>query len=1212
MTSPRYTPQQERALTEKSVSIALSAGAGCGKTFVLTRRFIGYLQPGDERLPLSSLVAITFTDKAAREMRDRVRAACLHEVNHCPPEQTAHWLGLLRELDRARISTIHSFCGTILRSHAIEAGLDPEFTTLEAGVADALLRQSIDASASQLLLDDDADFTSIAVDHGIEGLLAVLAQLVTQRQSIRFDDFNSLTAEDLAGRWRRWLSETGLPELVRLLPTFPQFERVQRFVTVAKADGSKLAERLAILGGLLDQLGDPGTGPYQPEQIATLLETLSSHAKVVGIKPADWADAADHERAKTLFEQLRKKAKSLQETLELATCELTPFAEKSLSWLRIARRAIDDYEQSKQQVASVDFDDLLVLSRDLLRANPTVRQALSRSIRVLMVDEFQDTDPVQAELVEMLCGKELTSGKLFLVGDQKQSIYRFRGADPQVFRSLKAKIPPRGQLPLTINFRSQAPILDFVNIIFRQVMGDEYEALQPSFADDRPKLERIEFLWATTDAPPLAPSSETTDLDFGAEEEEASSDDSSESSDSSGGKQTSPLLRKREADWIARRIAALLQDPTERVREKDGRWRRVAAGDITILFRALTNLELYEHALQTHGIDYYVAGGRAFFAQQEVFDIAHLCQFLDDPEDGLSLVGLLRSPFFCLRDALIQVLAMAPGGLTRSIFQPPPLPPEDAGQIRFAAHVLETLLQQRDHWPLAKLIRHALELTGYEAIVSQEFLGARKLANVQKAIELARQFDQAGGSRAAFVAQLRESIDEEAREELAATHPESSSVVRLMSIHQSKGLEFPVVFVADMNRPRRPEGLQPTLHPHLGALITPSSPTGDTEPHPIGEFVKLFVDAANLEEYQRLFYVAATRARDLLILSAGMNSLDEGKLSPWLDAVRRAFHLDTGLLKYDPLLGSGHPDLASPAQIPNIHAHHAAPVYQQRISDDVSVPKLSIPAMLSELELAQPLPWPEIVQDLPIEPPVRRRLSVSRLEEGAGHFSLSKDSLIRPTEPEISRAVLSRGDAELLGDVVHGVLETFDPRLGSLTEEDLRSRLAAWCRRLPATPSMAVIEQAAEWLRGLASSETLRELASARHLHRELEFSLIWPRDQLPEDQLEAGLETEIYGLIDVLLQDPEGQWVIIDYKTSRVASRASDVSLLEPYRLQLGTYSLAVHRLFGVLPDRAELVFMRPSFRKVVWSFEGVPVEDLEAMVMRSIDELDLNPART
>src|SRR5262249_55056042 len=396
---------------------------------------------------------------------------------------------------------------------------------------------------------------------------------------------------------------------------------------------------------------------------------------------------------------------------------------------------------------------------------------------------------IQNEIVRMLCGAGLLTGKLFVVGDAKQSIYRFRRAEPRVFHDLRESLPAAGRLPLSINFRSQPEILRFVNAVFDGALGPEYEPLEAVGTQLSPKPS-IEFLLS-------APSGDDPDED-----------------------DLAPGRRRREGEWIASRLTQLLRDGVERVRERDAatgtlQLRAVRPKDIVILFRAMTDVRHYEEALRRHGLDYYVVGGRAFFAQQEVFDVVNMCRFLDDVDDEAALVGVLRSPFFSLSDDAIYALGPhpasalevprpppAPGALKLRARPPAHLSEGDQSRIRFAGDVLGELYEWKDRLPIARLLNLVIDRTGYDAALLTEFLGVRKLANLRKLIDMARQFDQSGlFTLGDFVDQLRDSVAAETHEALAATHPESSDVIRLMSIHQSKGLEFPVVVLADMDRP---------------------------------------------------------------------------------------------------------------------------------------------------------------------------------------------------------------------------------------------------------------------------------------------------------------------------------------------------------------------------------------------------------------------------
>ena len=282
---------------------------------------------------------------------------------------------------------------------------------------------------------------------------------------------------------------------------------------------------------------------------------------------------------------------------------------------------------------------------------------LASQSRLLLVDECQDTDPLQVELIKALCGQQIQDGKLFFVGDYKQSIYRFRGADPDVFRRLEQETPEPGRLPLLRNFRSQPAILNFVNALFCDVLSNEspgsstadgdkslnYQPLIPHREQITPE-PAVEFLWASA-------------MEDEPDNKDAGSKDSA---------------RRREAEYIARRIRGMLDRNEALAAEKstDGSWtaRPVEEQDIAILFRTLSSVQFYEEALRRYSIDYYLVGGHAFYAQQEIHDVVNLLRTLASPADGVSLAGTLRSPMFALADETLFWLAQHPQGLAVGLF----------------------------------------------------------------------------------------------------------------------------------------------------------------------------------------------------------------------------------------------------------------------------------------------------------------------------------------------------------------------------------------------------------------------------------------------------------------------------------------------------------------------------------------------------------------
>src|SRR5262249_54969143 len=255
-----------------------------------------------------------------------------------------------------------------------------------------------------------------------------------------------------------------------------------------------------------------------------------------------------------------------------------------------------------------------------------------------------------------------------------------------------------------------------------------------------------------------------------------------------------------------------------------------------VLFRAMSDAAIYEDVFRRSGVEYYLVGGRAFFAQQEVHDFVNLCTFLNDPSDSIALVGVLRSPFFSLSDdTIVAITGVGQVPLRESLQQtlPSGIPETQQEQVRQAARMLDELLAQKDRIPLPDLLELALKRTAYDASLLLEFLGRRKVANLRKLIQMARQFDRSGiGTLADFTRRLQEFVAEETIEDLAATNRESSDVVRLMTIHQAKGLEFPVVIVADMERQNRSTFVDAVYHRQFGPLIVPPKFGSEEAYHP--------------------------------------------------------------------------------------------------------------------------------------------------------------------------------------------------------------------------------------------------------------------------------------------------------------------------------------------------------------------------------------------
>jgi ATP-dependent helicase/nuclease subunit A len=1033
---PAFTPQQSAAIVAREFSVALSAGAGCGKTFVLTERFLSHLEPAkdgrEKPARLSQLVAITFTERAAREMRDRIRKACYdrlgtREKPGCPDDEVEHWRELLRELDSARISTIHSFCGSLLRSHAVEAGLDPRFRVLDAAESDTLLFELVDRGLRTRLAKRNEDTFELVVKYGLDRLREMVGLYLGSRQNIDWAVWRGKTADELIAIWDNHFREAVFPQMLREIADSPDSRTLSEICRQHPCPCSHptMQGRMASILETFTKLSD-ATIAKDSSAVLALVDELREAAKVQG------GGTKKHWPSDKLYGRFRDAAAGLRKTIDgfkksaSFDAEAALFvAEMSVRLLHLSEEIAADYEREKQSLGVLDFDDLLIHARRLLTGpdSKPLRRRWAEQLRLLLVDEFQDTDPLQVELVKALCDNEVTRGKLFFVGDFKQSIYRFRGADPHVFSLLRQEIPERGRLPLSENFRSQPGIIEFVNALFR----DEFEEYEPLAAHRKQVVPRpsVEFLWATDSEPRgLSPR-----LNADSTPPPPSSSPSSSPSPSSPEDDYSPTERnrRREADWIARRIRAMLDGGEMLVGDRDAEKaghptvRAVKLGDIAILFRALTDVAYYEEALRRYGIDYYLVGGHAFYAQQEVYDLLNLLRALESPSDDVALIGVLRSPFFCLLDETIFWLSRHPQGARGGLFaeqHPPELGEEQAIRARFAAVTIGELRAMKDRLPVAQLIRLALDKTAYDAILLTEFLGERKLANLYKLANQARSFDEAGVfSLADFITQLSEFVVRQPKEPLAATHAENMDVVRLMSIHQSKGLEFPVVFVADLELPEDD-------------------------------------DKENGEE--RSF-------------------TPKGE---WMRLLARHFELLTG----ESVQEQKEKLVQVVTERPEFEDRHEEPIGHHRLT--------TIDEQTRKLAEKGEGQWPPYLEAIAADDSARRQLSFSRLSgklhlQREGEAPAEPPKCFRPVD-DVEPAVDPLG----LGTLVHAALEevdlVFPKNIAAIVERHAAKHVG---------DDRVAVAQAVEMIERFFGTERAKQIAAAKKTYRELEFLLAWPPD---------------------------------------------------------------------------------------------------------------------
>ena len=808
----RFTAEQEEAIARREGELALEAGAGCGKTAVLVERFVrSVLADG---VGAEQILTITFTEKAAAEMRQRIRArfAELRAHEHA------------RAAERAQISTIHAFCARVLRAHALAAGVDPRFEVLTGERAQRLAAEAFEAALEALAAQRQGALELIAA-YGPERLratiLATHAQLRSRGQvhprlpPVAQPADEGLAAQSLAAAASELAVELG---------------------AIAKP-GARVQEALARLERCQALLARGA--PTIAELDALMLPAANGTALRSPACAAYGSALAAFRRAREL--RLAGCARDLLDEL------LTRFAR--------------GYAERKRALGAVDFEDLELLARELLCAGGLGERYRARFRRV-MVDELQDTNPVQLELIEAVA-----DGNLFTVGDGQQAIYGFRHADVELFERRGERLASRSaRARLRVNFRARPGLLWAINRAFATLI-EGY----------RPLVAGREEGGAESAEPPVELL--VVDRDGEWEREEAAAP-----------------WRLAEAHALAARVREL-------------RAQQFAAGEIVVLLRASTDMRIYERALEDAGVPTYMIGGGGYWTHPQVIDLLAYLQALANPLEEGALYTVLLSPLCGIgHDALMAVAAAA----RQAGCDAWPLLRGEAGLDRLRAEERKALgafvrwfAEERALAPRlgpAELLERALERSGYDLAVLAMPGGERRLANVRKLLRLAREFErEVASDLAAFLehARLRAAAGGagEDREGEAPVEGEALDAVRLMTIHRAKGLEFPVVCVADLGRaPTAPgELIRIGADGRLGLRLAELG-TGRTVPALDYAALSEQERARAQAEERRLMYVAATRARERLILSGALRLASPGSGSAPMTWLAPAFLPELALL----------------------------------------------------------------------------------------------------------------------------------------------------------------------------------------------------------------------------------------------------------------------------------------------------------------------------
>jgi ATP-dependent helicase/nuclease subunit A len=1109
----RFTPHQERAL-DLDRHLAVTANAGSGKTQVLVERYVRVLMRG---VPVGEVVALTYTDKAAsalrRKIADRVSGALLAAGDQA---EAARLESIRDALPSAFIGTIHAFCARVLREYPVEAGVDAAFAMLEKVDAELMLRECMAGVLGEVLRDENARlpagrFMDLLRSLGRRRVLHVLGRLVAKPDLLEtFTGPEGIYAQSdgtILASWEGTIRESIEGDLNSplLLSDLEEIAGASR----SKRRGEALEALSRVRTG-----GDLALRAGAFVSLVSMLFTGSG-----GIQKRFLGESEEGGRLVRNAERIAERRRLLDPLIDsVLTGSLTGLHRALLADTRIllllALAVVGSYARRKEEDARLDFDDLQLKMR-LLLSNATVRAELAGRFRFVMVDEYQDTNTLQLGIMLPLL-EDLSSGNLIIVGDPKQSIYRFRDADVEVFERSRAAIAKAGGdtslISLGESFRPLRDIVAFVNLLFSGLMptveGIPYDPLVRARMNDDPG--GVEVLL------PL-PRGE-------------------------GGFSQEELVARRILDLIGGGPVVYTHDEHPRP---------PAFRDIALLLRSRNGLEEFEQAFIRNGVPYVVSGGVGYFQTQDVYDMYNYLRFLLNTSDDVALAGMLRSPFFTVSDAELFDLARSRGG--RSLWEA--LAERAAREVPSLEHAAEVIagdLVLGARLPAAELIARIIRRTGFTAVLAGTVRGGQAEANLGKLLQMARSYESQGfTSLYDFVARLERLIEVEEKEGQAAIESQTDAV-RIMTIHAAKGLEFPVVIVPDLQRQFQFDD-EPFLDVASGiGLLARSEPVSA----PLSEYLKARARRKAVEEEQRILYVACTRARDRLLLSAEAGAGERG--DTWLGWLVRCCQDRGQTLGPDPLRfdvvtsrydGTVTTDEAHALIVPVTQTLPLRPpgaAAPAKECGDVRIDIAPVPSRSKgEIFSASRI---RTYDECPAKYFFRYVLGVP---SGGGPF-------VPGTGEEFSD-----GDypAELRGRVFHSVIENADELSPGGQSVDTAVR-AALAREAPFTAAgyPTLVSDVASLVRGVLDSRSWEEISSGTDVRTEFSISA-----SLGEDF--------VTGTIDRLYRTPDGLWTVLDYKTDSV-SAADLVQRAGTYWAQLDFYALMVRRLCNAPSVRIRLLF--------------------------------------
>lgn len=1123
------TPYQQAAL-DFTKHISLTANAGSGKTFVLSKRFVEIALLDDVKL--SGIVAITFTEKAAGELNKKIANEIESRFETAEDETVKRKLGKLRRLlISANISTIHSFCINLLKEYSAEAGIDANFTPLSQQDADELIELSLEDSINKALRGNEfnEEVRSLIRLLGSKNILVnEIKKLIGKRKALESISMNlySQPVEDIA-EFYKLTSESLIEKLFdyEIKEIIPKINEINNYVLEADGQNERAVEIKELLGKVQTQsiIESLYTFSHMREKLLTGGGTVAKRGYLSKAGEIPGSIVADVE---SFFKEIKPF-----ENMESESNANLVLAEYSKSFIAVFNYVLSNYEERKRKRGFLDFEDILLFAQKLTTID-SVKKSLRRQYKYIMIDEYQDTNEIQYNIFMPILDN-LNEGNLFVVGDEKQSIYMFRDAELEIFNKTKEEISTSdksGLLLLPHSFRVAPQIAQFTNALFENLFAN------PNYLLNEVKYD--ELLCSRS------PEDEGA-IEFLINKEESCS----------------------EAELTAKKVIKLIKE------------KKLCFYDIAILCRKRSSFAELEKAFNHYKIPYLIGGGTGFYQRQIIYDIYNYISFLINNKDDTALVGILRSPFFTLPDDVIFRVSKTTGTYFYEKLM-------NYSNDKNDEKLSEIIFLLKKHFKLAfsvsipELVRTILIDTSYWSVVSHKINSRQELSNLYKLIGLARSYStQSFKTLYDFKIFLKESIayiEDEGQAQITG----SANAVNIMTFHQSKGLEYKAVFLYKSNekiREERAKSKSVAVDKNWGLMTKVplnNDYFADYASAPIVEVYNYIQNKKLIAEAKRLFYVGITRAMDYLFITGDISNgkINSNTLLQFIaDGLSIDYEKDeftlSSKLKFmlsaeenfkvvEKNLTTGIPLISRIEEIEFVQDETTGENFEQLLVDDINYTEKN--EIVSATKIA-------VFSQCPTKYYLTYELGYSQLYKVLKTFQTNYEFRYEEDEDTLIYA-------DLRGRIIHKILEK------EITETDLPGIVFKYLNEKNETHLMhdeqikdlekSIVEEVLLFFQ----SDVYKEISSFENYYNEYE---IYTKKN----------DYYLYGIIDKLIVNND-EAIIIDYKTDFVHKEALREKA-NHYLPQLKFYSYMISLKYPSLKKiTARLVFIKKPGEKIEFNF--------------------------